>query len=162
CATAAGWSTFATARRAAVTPKITTRSGAAIQTRRCAAEAIPEANPGTAPHAAACRGSPATTWTRSSTAAATPGATRKGSGKAKFRWTEQISEADLTARVAAEYPEVGRVRQLVAKRRGVSGRIGVLAIEGDKPPSRFPAICTFAGYSAVSNRRYSRSSGWAM
>jgi len=53
-------------------------------------------------------------------------------GKAKFRWTEQVSEADLTARVATEYPEVGRVRQLVAKRRGVSGRIGVLAIEGDK------------------------------
>ncbi len=53
-------------------------------------------------------------------------------GKAKFRWTEQISRADLTARFAAEYPEVGRVRQLVAKRRGVSGRIGVLAIEGDK------------------------------
>jgi len=53
-------------------------------------------------------------------------------GKAKFRWTEQISETDLTARVATEYPEVGRVRQLVAKRRGVSGRIGVLAIQGDK------------------------------
>lgn len=53
-------------------------------------------------------------------------------GTAKFRWTEQVSEADLTARVATEYPEVGRVRQLVAKRRGVSGRIGVLAIQGDK------------------------------
>jgi len=53
-------------------------------------------------------------------------------GKAKFRWTETISRADLTARVAAEYPEVGRVTQLVARRRGVSGRIGVLAITGDK------------------------------
>jgi len=53
-------------------------------------------------------------------------------GQAKFRWTEQISLADLTARVATEYPEVGRIRQLVAKRRGVSGRIGLLAIEGDK------------------------------
>jgi SpoIID/LytB domain protein len=53
-------------------------------------------------------------------------------GKAKFRWTEKISEADLTARVAAEYPEVGRVRRLVPRKRGVSGRIGVLAIEGDR------------------------------
>ncbi|HEX7841967.1 MAG TPA: SpoIID/LytB domain-containing protein [Kofleriaceae bacterium] len=53
-------------------------------------------------------------------------------GKAKFRWTEKISEAELTARVATEHPEVGRVRRLVARQRGVSGRIGVLAIEGDK------------------------------
>jgi SpoIID/LytB domain protein len=53
-------------------------------------------------------------------------------GKAKFRWTEKIAVADLTARVAVEYPEVGRVQQLVARRRGVSGRIGVLAIQGDK------------------------------
>jgi stage II sporulation protein D len=53
-------------------------------------------------------------------------------GKAKFRWTEKVSEAELTARVALEYPEVGRVQQLFAKQRGVSGRIGVLAIQGDK------------------------------
>lgn len=53
-------------------------------------------------------------------------------GKAKFRWTETISQAELTARVAIEHPEVGRVRRLVARQRGVSGRIGVLAIEGDK------------------------------
>src|SRR5262249_54477162 len=53
-------------------------------------------------------------------------------GKAKFRWTEQVSEADLTTRVVTEYPEVGRGRQRVGKRRGVPGRIGVLAIEGDK------------------------------
>ena len=53
-------------------------------------------------------------------------------GKAKFRWTEQISSTDLTARVAAEYPEVGQVQQLIARHRGVSGRIGVLAIQGDK------------------------------
>ena len=45
-------------------------------------------------------------------------------GKAKFRWTEQVSQAELTARVAHAYPEVGRVQQLIAKRRGVSGRIG--------------------------------------
>ena len=53
-------------------------------------------------------------------------------GKSKFRWTETIAVDDLTARVAAEYPEVGRVRQLTAVRRGASGRIGVLAIQGDK------------------------------
>jgi stage II sporulation protein D len=53
-------------------------------------------------------------------------------GKAKFRWTEKVSEVELTARVALEYPEVGRVEQLIAKQRGVSGRIGVLAIQGDK------------------------------
>jgi stage II sporulation protein D len=52
--------------------------------------------------------------------------------KAKFRWTERVSESELTARIAAKYPEVGRVKQLIAKRRGVSGRIGMLAIKGDK------------------------------
>jgi len=50
----------------------------------------------------------------------------------KFRWTEKVSETELTARIATEHPEVGRVRRLVARQRGVSGRIGVLAIEGDK------------------------------
>jgi SpoIID/LytB domain protein len=53
-------------------------------------------------------------------------------GKSKFRWTETVSEAELSARVAAEYPEVGRIRELAAKQRGASGRIGVLAIRGDK------------------------------
>ncbi|HEY0194634.1 MAG TPA: SpoIID/LytB domain-containing protein [Kofleriaceae bacterium] len=53
-------------------------------------------------------------------------------GKAKFRWTETVAEAELSTRVAAEYPEVGRVKQLVARQRGVSGRIGVLAIQGER------------------------------
>jgi SpoIID/LytB domain protein len=53
-------------------------------------------------------------------------------GKSKFRWTEKLTQQELTARVASEYPQIGRVQKLVAKRRGVSGRIGVLAIEGDK------------------------------
>jgi len=53
-------------------------------------------------------------------------------GKAKFRWTEKVSDTELTARIATEHPEIGRVRRLVARQRGVSGRIGVLAIEGDK------------------------------
>jgi SpoIID/LytB domain protein len=53
-------------------------------------------------------------------------------GKTKFRWTEKLSEAELTARVATEHPEIGRVRRLVARQRGVSARIGVLAIEGER------------------------------
>jgi SpoIID/LytB domain protein len=53
-------------------------------------------------------------------------------GKQKFRWTETISQAELSARVASELPQVGRVEQLIAKQRGVSGRIGVLTIKGDK------------------------------
>jgi SpoIID/LytB domain protein len=50
----------------------------------------------------------------------------------KFRWTEKISADDLTLRIATEYPEIGRVKSLVAKQRGVSGRIQVLTIAGDK------------------------------
>ena len=53
-------------------------------------------------------------------------------GKSKFRWTETISRAELSARVASEYPDLGQVEQLVARQRGVSGRIGVLAIKGDR------------------------------
>ena len=53
-------------------------------------------------------------------------------GKGKFRWTETVTASELTTRVATEYPEVGRVKQLSARQRGVSGRIGVLAIRGDK------------------------------
>ncbi len=52
--------------------------------------------------------------------------------RTKFRWTEKISDSDLTARVAAEYPDVGRVKALTAKQRGVSGRIEILAITGDR------------------------------
>jgi len=54
------------------------------------------------------------------------------SAKSKFRWTERIGAADLTARVSVEYPEVGRIASLTARSRGVSGRIEVLAIAGDK------------------------------
>jgi SpoIID/LytB domain protein len=52
--------------------------------------------------------------------------------RSKFRWTETVSDRELSARVATEYPEVGRVKQLVAKQRGVSGRIGALAIQGER------------------------------
>lgn len=53
-------------------------------------------------------------------------------GKGRFRWTERIRADELTARIATEFPEIGRIKRLVPKQRGVSGRIGVLAIEGDK------------------------------
>src|SRR5262249_5732139 len=53
-------------------------------------------------------------------------------GKGKFRWTETVPAGELTARVATEHREVGRVQRLSARQRGASGRIGVLAIEGDK------------------------------
>jgi stage II sporulation protein D len=52
--------------------------------------------------------------------------------RARFRWTESIATDDLTTRVAAELPEVGRVLGLTAKTRGVSGRIEVLAIHGER------------------------------
>jgi stage II sporulation protein D len=52
--------------------------------------------------------------------------------KSRFRWTETIGATELSARVAVAYPEVGRIRQLSAKQRGASGRIGVLEIRGDK------------------------------
>ncbi len=53
-------------------------------------------------------------------------------GKGRFRWTEKFRADDLTARVSVEYPEIGRIKTISAKQRGVSGRIGVLVIKGDK------------------------------
>jgi stage II sporulation protein D len=50
----------------------------------------------------------------------------------RFRWTERIGVTELTARLATELPEIGRVEQLVPRQRGVSGRIGVLTIKGSK------------------------------
>jgi SpoIID/LytB domain protein len=52
--------------------------------------------------------------------------------KRNFRWTERLDATELSTRVAVEYPEVGRVKNLVAKARGSSGRITTLVIEGDK------------------------------
>lgn len=52
--------------------------------------------------------------------------------KGRFRWTETIRASELGARVAAEMPEVGRVKALVPKQRGGSGRISTLAIQGDR------------------------------
>jgi stage II sporulation protein D len=53
-------------------------------------------------------------------------------GKGRFRWNEKITAAELTTRISADYPEIGRVKNLTAKQRGVSGRIGVLTVTGDK------------------------------
>jgi stage II sporulation protein D len=49
----------------------------------------------------------------------------------KVRWTERLALEDVSVRIAVEYPEIGRVRDLVAKQRGASGRIGVLSITGE-------------------------------
>ncbi|MGE0400716.1 MAG: SpoIID/LytB domain-containing protein [Kofleriaceae bacterium] len=53
-------------------------------------------------------------------------------GQKSFRWTVRMRVDDLSARLAIDYPELGRVKSLVPKTRGVSGRIGVLAIKGEK------------------------------
>jgi SpoIID/LytB domain protein len=53
-------------------------------------------------------------------------------GKGRFRWTQKLRADDLSARVAIDFPQVGRVSALTAKQRGVSGRIGTLTIKGNK------------------------------
>lgn len=50
----------------------------------------------------------------------------------KFRWTETIAATDLTTRISVEYPEIGRIKSLIPKARGASGRIQVITIAGDK------------------------------
>jgi stage II sporulation protein D len=50
----------------------------------------------------------------------------------RFRWTEKISVEDLSTRVAIDFPEVGRIKSLTPKQRGVSGRMQVLTISGEK------------------------------
>ncbi len=53
-------------------------------------------------------------------------------GKNRLRWTETLSLADVTARVAVEYPQLGRIANMTAKQRGVSGRIEVLTLVGER------------------------------
>ncbi|HEY4178968.1 MAG TPA: SpoIID/LytB domain-containing protein [Kofleriaceae bacterium] len=53
-------------------------------------------------------------------------------GQKSFRWTEKLRADDLSARLAVDYPQIGRVKGLVPKQRGVSGRIGVITVQGDK------------------------------
>src|SRR6185503_493502 len=57
---------------------------------------------------------------------------RHEKAKNKFRWTESISVDDLTARLSVDYAEIGRVKDLKPKTRGVSGRIQVITVVGDK------------------------------
>ncbi|HEY5920454.1 MAG TPA: SpoIID/LytB domain-containing protein [Kofleriaceae bacterium] len=52
--------------------------------------------------------------------------------KNRFRWTERISVEDMTLRISTDFPQLGRVKALTPKQRGVSGRIQVLTIAGDK------------------------------
>jgi SpoIID/LytB domain protein len=56
---------------------------------------------------------------------------RAGRARGKFRWSERISVDDLSARIAAEYPAVGRISAMTAKQRGASGRIEVLELAGE-------------------------------
>lgn len=53
-------------------------------------------------------------------------------GKGRFRWTERLRADDLSARIAIDYPEVGRLTALVPKLRGTSGRIRTITLKGDK------------------------------
>jgi SpoIID/LytB domain protein len=53
-------------------------------------------------------------------------------GRKNFRWTERLAAADVSARVAAEYPELGRIKAITAKQRGASGRIMVLTLDGER------------------------------
>jgi stage II sporulation protein D len=57
---------------------------------------------------------------------------RVAKSRNRFRWTEKISADDLSMRVAVDHPQVGRIKTLVPKQRGVSGRIQVLTISGEK------------------------------
>jgi len=50
--------------------------------------------------------------------------------KGRSRWQVRLAGAELDRLVAAEYPDIGHVRELRPLRRGVSGRIVELAIVG--------------------------------
>jgi len=55
---------------------------------------------------------------------------RPHAAKGRFRWTARLTADDVTRRVAAEYPSVGRVVALEPLARGVSGRIEKLRVRG--------------------------------
>src|SRR5262245_5840178 len=116
CATGAGWSTFATARRAAGTVRTTRRSGAASRIR-----GVGGGKP--APSMRVASDTPAGGMSRITDdniggfldGGGDAWCNKTKLGKSKFRWTETVPAAELSDRVAAEYPEVGRVKQLAAK-----------------------------------------------
>ncbi|MBI4510601.1 MAG: SpoIID/LytB domain-containing protein, partial [Deltaproteobacteria bacterium] len=65
--------------------------------------------------------------------AAPASATNCGStsfARGRYRWTVTFSAAKLDSLVAAEFPHVGSVKELLAIERGISGRIKVLRIAG--------------------------------
>jgi SpoIID/LytB domain protein len=53
-------------------------------------------------------------------------------GRSKVRWTESFTVEDLSARIAMDYPEIGRLKALTPKARGVSGRIQTMVVVGEK------------------------------
>jgi SpoIID/LytB domain protein len=52
--------------------------------------------------------------------------------KGRYRWTVRKSADELDRLVAADYPQVGEVKALTPRERGVSGRVRSLEIEGSK------------------------------
>ncbi|MBK7535654.1 MAG: SpoIID/LytB domain-containing protein [Myxococcales bacterium] len=57
---------------------------------------------------------------------------RAKGGASRFRWTQTVSAEELTRRVAAAHPQVGRVLALTPSDRGASGRARQLTIRGDR------------------------------
>ena len=53
-------------------------------------------------------------------------------GASRFRWTVSLPAAELDRLIAAELPAIGHVIGLDARQRGVSGRIQVLSIKGER------------------------------
>lgn len=51
-------------------------------------------------------------------------------GKEHLRWTKRIDAAEMTKLVAAKYPQVGNVLEIVPMERGVSGRLKRAKIRG--------------------------------
>jgi SpoIID/LytB domain protein len=51
-------------------------------------------------------------------------------GKGRFRWEKTLTTDELTRRVAAKYPGLGRITSLEPLSRGASGRIGKIRITG--------------------------------
>ena len=55
-----------------------------------------------------------------------------GADHSRFRWTRSLDAAQIAAAVAAQAPQVGQPRQVVVVRRGASGRVLALKIEGQR------------------------------
>jgi len=55
-----------------------------------------------------------------------------GADHSRFRWTRSLDAAQIAAAVAAQAPQVGQPQQVVVVRRGASGRVLALKIEGQR------------------------------